>query len=163
MSHSLWVIVFALDTAGINFLEDMKWSIAGNMQYRLGFIFIWFNYFVGSWSQCDDPGIGPLKTEFVHPTGRPIMRNYCGPRCRPGRPGSNSETRLRRRGVVAERIENEILVIGGLHHLNTDTPMETESWTINEDESIGDEKLIGDALLNFAFSRSFLVEEGFCQ
>ena len=80
----------------------------------------------------------------------------------PRRPGSNSETRLRRRGVVAERIENEILVIGGLHHLNTDTPMETESWTINQDESIGDEKLIGDALLNFAFSRSFLVEEGFC-
>ena len=40
--------------------------------------------------------------------------------------------------------------------------METESWTINEDESIGNEMLVGDALLNFAFSRSFLVEEGFC-
>ena len=73
------------------------------------------------------------------------------------------ETNLRRRGVVAQRIENEVLVIGGLHHLNTDTPMETESWTINKDESIGNEKLVGDALLNFAFSRSFLVEENFCQ
>ena len=75
----------------------------------------------------------------------------------------DSETKLRRRGVVAKRIENEVLVIGGLHHLNTDTPMETESWTINENESVGNEKLVGDALLNFAFSRSFLVEEGFCQ
>ena len=75
---------------------------------------------------------------------------------------SDDWTHLRRRGVVAQRIESEILVIGGLHHLNTDTPMETESWTINEDESIGNEMLVGDALLNFAFSRSFLVEEGFC-
>ena len=154
-NYSLWIIVIALDTTRINFVKDMKWSIAGNMQYRLGFIFIWCNYFVGRWSHCDDL-ISPPRTEFIQPSKIIMARRL-------RKPWSDSETRLRRRGVVAERIENKILVIGGLHHLNADRPMETESWTINEDESIGDEKLIGDALLNFAFSRNFLVEEGFCQ
>ena len=44
-------------TPGFNFLKDMKWAIAGNMQYRLGFFmgyFIGLHYFVGQISHFED-------------------------------------------------------------------------------------------------------------